>query len=124
MNFAKWVFRIAGTIGILQTIPLYFYEAQIAVTMPPAITHPEYYYGFAGITLAWQLVFLVISSDPRRFQPLMPIAIFEKASFVLAAFWLMAQGRLPNMIFAAALLDFVYGICFVVAYVVMRKAKA
>lgn len=120
MNFAKWAFRIAGTIGLLQIIPLYFYEAQLAVDMPPALNHPEYYYGFAGVTLAWQVAFLVISSDPLRYRPLMPVAILEKAAFVLAAFGLYAQGRLPNLILAAALVDLLYGLSFVVAYLTTR----
>jgi hypothetical protein len=120
MNFAKWAFRIAGTIGLLQIIPLYFYEAQLAIDMPPALNHPEYYYGFAGVTLAWQVAFLVISSDPLRYRPLMPVAILEKATFVLAAFWLYAQGRLPNLILAAALVDLLYGLSFVVAYLTTR----
>jgi hypothetical protein len=98
MRFAQWVFRIAGGIGLLEIVPLYFYEAQLAQDMPPALTHPEYYYGFAGVTLAWQVAFLVIASDPLRYRPLMPVAMLEKAGFVLAAFWLLAQGRLPGMI--------------------------
>jgi len=120
MKLAKWAFRIAGTIGLLQIIPLFFYEAQLAVDMPPALNHPEYYYGFAGVTLAWQVAFLVISGDPLRYRPLMPVAILEKATFVLAAFWLYAQGRLPNMILASALLDLIYGLCFVAAYIATR----
>ena len=123
MNFAKWVFRIAGTIGLLQVVPLYFYEAQLAVDMPPAIAHPEYYYGFAGVTLAWQVAFLLIGSDPMRYRPLMPVAMLEKASFVIAAFWLLAQGRLPTMIFAAALLDLTYGLFFVAAYLVTGRQQ-
>lgn len=120
MKLAKWAFRIAGTIGLLQIVPLYFYEAQLAIDMPPALNHPEYYYGFAGVTLAWQVAFLVISTDPLRYRPLMPVAILEKAAFVLAAFWLYAQGRLPNMILAAALVDLLYGLSFVVAYLTTR----
>ena len=120
MNFAKWAFRIAGTIGLLQIIPLYFYEAQLAVDMPPALNHPEYYYGFAGVTLAWQVAFLLISADPLRYRPLMPVAILEKAAFVLAAFGLYAQGRLPNLIRAAALVDLLNGLSFVVAYLTTR----
>ena len=120
MNFAKWAFRIAGTIGLLQIIPLYFYEAQLAIDMPPALNHPEYYYGFAGVTLAWQVAFLVISTDPLRYRPLMPVAMVEKAGFVLPAFWLYIQGRLPNMILAAALVDLLYGLSFVVAYLTTR----
>lgn len=122
MKFAIWAFRIAGTIGLLQIIPLYFYERQLAVDMPPALNHPEYYYGFAGVTLAWQVAFLVIGSDPLRYRPLMPVAILEKASFVLAALWLLSQGRLPMMILAGAALDLVYGLCFIGAYLATRRA--
>lgn len=121
MKFATWTFRIAGTIGLLQIIPLYFYERQLAVDMPPALNHPEYYYGFAGVTLAWQIAFLVIGSDPLRYRPLMPVAILEKASFVLASFWLLSQGRLPMMILAGAALDLVYGLCFIGAYLATRQ---
>lgn len=121
MKFAKWAFRIAGSIGLLQIVPLYFYEAQLARDMPPALTHPEYYYGFAGVTLAWQVAFLVIASDPLRYRPLMPVAMLEKAGFVVAAFWLFAQGRLPGLILAFALLDLTYGLCFVAAYVATRR---
>ena len=88
--------------------------------MPPALNHPEYYYGFAGVTLAWQVAFLVISTDPLRYRPLMPVAMVEKAGFVLPAFWLYIQGRLPNMILAAALVDLLYGLSFVVAYLTTR----
>ncbi len=123
MKIAKWVFRIAGAIGLLQIVPLYFYEAQLAVDMPPALNHPEYYYGMIGVTLAWQVAFLLISTDPLRYRPLMPVAMLEKASFVLAAFWLFSQGRLPNLILGSALLDLVYGIGFVWAYLAIREQK-
>ena len=124
MNLAKWGFRIAGMIGVLQILPLYFYESQIAQEMPPAITHPEYYYGFVGVTLTWQILFLVLSSDPLRYRPLMPVAVLEKASFVIAAFWLFAQGRLADTILYFAMLDLLYGLLFVVAYVATRQAQA
>ena len=75
MKIATWVFRIAGAIGLLQIVPLYFYEAQLAVDMPPALNHPEYYYGMLGVTMAWQIAFLFISTDVLRYRPLMPVAM-------------------------------------------------
>jgi hypothetical protein len=30
----------------------------------PAITRPDFYFGFVGLGLAWQVAFLVIASDP------------------------------------------------------------
>jgi hypothetical protein len=45
MRFAKWVFLLAGVAGILLVVPPYFLEPQTGEDYPPAITHPEYYYG-------------------------------------------------------------------------------
>ena len=73
--------------------------------------------------MAWQIAFLLISTDVLRYRPLMPVAMLEKASFVLAAFWLFSQGRLPNLILGSALLDLVYGIGFVWAYLAIREQK-
>ena len=46
MKLARWIFGIAGVYGILVIAPLYFMEARIGHDDPPAITHPEYFYGF------------------------------------------------------------------------------
>ena len=67
MRFARIVFSIAGVYGLAVVVPMYFLEDRIGREQPPSITHPEFYYGFAGITLAWQLVFLVLASDPFRY---------------------------------------------------------
>lgn len=116
MKFAKWVFRIAGIYGILAVAPLYFSESRIARDQPPAITHPEYYYGFAGVTLAWQIAFLVIASDPSRFRLLILPAIVEKLSYVIAIAFLYSQERVASLIVGAAALDLLLGILFIVAF--------
>ena len=61
MRFAKIVFLIAGIYGFLDLTPLYniyTMENAIGQRTPPAITHPEYFYGFLGVSLAWQFLFL------------------------------------------------------------------
>lgn len=116
MKFAKWVFRIAGIYGILAVAPLYFSEAQIARDYPPAITHPEYYYGFAGVTLAWQIAFLVIASNPGRFRLMMLPAIVEKLSYVVAIAFLYFQERVASLIVGAAAIDLLLGILFILAF--------
>lgn len=123
MKFAKWVYRIVGILGILEIAPLFFSETQIGINMPPAINHPEYFYGFAGITLVWQLAFLVISGDPARYRALIPITILEKAAYVLPSLWLLSQGRLPTQILIFPLLDLVYGLFFAVAFFAMRQQE-
>src|SRR5438552_14583954 len=84
MRLAKWVFRVAGISGVLMVLPPYFLEEQFGRDQPPPINHPELYYGFVGVTLSWQFLFLVIGSDPIRFRPAMLPSLLEKASFAVA----------------------------------------
>jgi hypothetical protein len=123
MPFARWVFLIAGVYGVLAIAPMYFLESRFPAEAPPAITHPEFFYGFIGVTLAWQFAFLVIALDPPRYRLLMLPAMFEKFSFTAAATVLMLQGRLPGMVFGFALLDFLLGALFVIAFVKTQPMK-
>jgi len=116
MKFAKWVFLIAGIYGILALVPLYFFESQIARDYPPAITHPEYYYGFVGVGLAWQIAFLVIASNPSRFRMMMLPAVVEKMTYGIAMTILYSQHRVAPAVMGFAAVDLVLGIMFVIAY--------
>ncbi|HMS09217.1 MAG TPA: hypothetical protein PKE66_07025, partial [Pyrinomonadaceae bacterium] len=98
MRFARYTFAIAGIYGIVALVPQYFLEKQIGIDSAPAITHPEYFYGFIGVALAFQVVFLIIARDPVRFRPLMPAAVLEKMAFVIPAFYLYFNGRAPLQI--------------------------
>ena len=125
MNFAKWTFRIAGIYGLLIIAPLYFMEAQLGRDYPPAITHPEYYYGFLGVTLAWQVLFLLLSRDPRRYRPLMLAAVLEKVVYLPTILWLYSQGRVAALQIGTGTIDMVFGVLFVVAYILVgREAGA
>jgi hypothetical protein len=116
MIFARRAFLIAAIYGLIVLLPQYFLEEKTGRDFPPAITHPEYFYGFIGIAVAWQLVFLIISRDPIRYRPLMPVAIVEKIAFGVPAIALYLTGRLSSQMLGAGLLDLVLGALFVVAY--------
>ena len=116
MIFARRVFLIAAIYGVIVLLPQYFLEAKIGRDTPPPITHPEYFYGFIGVALAWQVVFLLISRDPIRYRPLMLAAVIEKASFGLAAVALYVSGRLSSQMLAAGLLDLILGALFIASY--------
>jgi hypothetical protein len=90
MNFAKNVFKVAGIYGLLVLIPHYFLEKQLGIDFPPPITHPEHFYGFVGVALAWQFVFLLIARDPARYRLIMLPAILEKLAFGVPAMILYA----------------------------------
>ena len=117
MSFARRVFIGAGIWGLLVVPPLFFLYDTVGRMNPPAITHPEYYYGFAAITLAWQLAFLVMASDPLRYRPLMPVAILEKAGWVVTVTVLYAQGRVAANALPVGAADMVLGILFAIAFV-------
>ena len=116
MKFARCVFTIAGIYGVIVVLPQYFLEHRFAQDLPPALTHPEHFYGFIGVTLAWQFVYLLIGTDPIRFRPVMPIAMLAKLSFGIACFVLYLQGRLAKIVLAASSVDLflviLFGICF------------
>ena len=116
MTFAKWVFRIAGIYGILVIAPLYFAEPGMNAAGQP-MTHPEMLYGFVGVTLAFQLVFLVISADPGRYRTLMLAAIVEKLSFPAAVWPLYLMGRTPGIVAAFATIDLVLALLFAISWV-------
>jgi hypothetical protein len=116
LKFAKVVFIVAGIWGILNALPLYFIFDYIGRKAPPAINHPEFYYGFAGVTLAWQFVFLLIGNDPYRYRIMMLPSILEKASYVLALLMLFVQHRISASIALPATSDLVLGVLFIAAY--------
>jgi hypothetical protein len=116
MKFARNVFLFAGIYGILVLTPLYFLEGEIGRRTPPAISHPEYFYGFIGVGLAWQILFLLLAHDPVRYRLMMLPAILEKISYGLALVALLAQGRVPLSIFALGSLDWVFAFLFVAAF--------
>ena len=116
MRLAKWVFLLAGVSGILMVVPPYFLERQTGENYPPPINHPENYYGFLGVTLAWQFMFLVIASDPARYRPAMLPAVLEKAGFTVAIPLLYAAGRVAAVWIGFAAMDATWLVLFVVAY--------
>ena len=115
-RFARWVYRIAGSYGLLAVIGGYLSEPGVNRDYAPAITHREYFYGFWGVTLAWQLAFLVISTDPRRYRALMPVTLVEKLGFFVPAMILWSRGELPPPMLAGAWIDFVLAMLFTVAF--------
>lgn len=116
MKFAKYTFLIAGIYGLLALIPQYFLENKIGTDAPPAITHPEFFYGFIGVGIAFQLVFLVISRDPQKYRMLILPSIVEKFSFAIPAAILFAAGRLDAQMFAAGMIDAVLGLLFIACW--------
>jgi hypothetical protein len=120
-RFARRVFTIAAIYGVLVLIPQYFLEGKLGRDFPPPITHPEHFYGFIGVALAWQVLFFIIAKDPVRYRAAMIPAILEKLTFVVACIVLYAQGRLAPMILIPAGLDLILALMFAISYRITPK---
>ena len=116
MKFARHTFLIAGIYGLLVLLPQYFMESRIGTDNPPAITHPEYFYGFVGVAIAFQLVFIIISTNPQKYRPLILAALVEKFSFVIAVTLLVYMGRTGGPIVVGAIGDLLLGALFTASW--------
>lgn len=116
VSFARRLFHAAGIYGVLVLLPMYFLEDRIGRDFPPPVTHPEVYYGFVGVALAWQVMYLLIGRDPVRYRPVMLVGGGGKASFGVAVIVLYLLGRTPAFTVFTALPDLALSILFVVAY--------
>ena len=124
MRFAKVVFLVAGVYGLIVMAPQYFLEAKNGRDFPPAINHPEFYYGFIGIGVAWQVLFIFLSRDPVRYRPMMIPSMLEKASFFIAAVVLYLQQRIATMTLGLATVDAVLLVLFVISYLKTKESSA
>ena len=120
-GFARRVFQAAWTDGELILLPQYFMEGKINADNPPAITHAEYFYGFIGVALAWQILFLVIARDPIRYRLAMLPAVLEKLAFAGATSILYFRHRLSLQVSVFGLVDLVLAVLFIVAFAVTRR---
>ena len=116
MRFAKIVFTTAGVSGLLTVAPLYFLYDTVGRQYPPPVTHPDFYYGFVAVTLAWQVAFLLIARDPMRFRPLMLAAILEKLGYLLTLTTLYVRGQLQLGQFVVVSPDAIFCAMFVAAF--------
>jgi hypothetical protein len=121
--FARRVFLVAGIYGVVTLLPLYFMEGALSQRFPPPITHPEQFYGFIGVAIAWQCAFIVIALDIERYRLFIVPAILEKLSFGAATFVLYAQRRVSFPVACAGLIDLLFMTLFILAFRSTRNAE-
>ena len=120
MRLARVVFVVAGIWGIVVLTPFYWLVDVTGRRYDPPTTYPHFFYGFFAVALAWQIVFLVIGSNPTRFRTLMLPAVLEKCGFVATLAVLYGQGRIASVDAQAAVPDGLLGLLFVVAFLRTR----
>jgi hypothetical protein len=114
MKFVRIIFALAAAWGFLALVPGLFAEAG---------PRPEYYYGFTGLALVFQLIFIMIAIDPVRYRPLILIAILEKLAFFLPVTLLYWQGRVAiGPVFFGAMVDGLLMLLFALTWFLSRRA--
>jgi len=58
---------------------------------------------FIGVACAWQVAFLLIASDVRRYRLMMIPAVLEKVTFGVAAVLLYTNGRVAGSLVAGGI---------------------
>jgi hypothetical protein len=122
MRFAKFVFTAAAVWGVVVLTPLYWLVDVTGRPYAPPANHPQFFYGFLSVAMAWQIAFFVIGANPARFRPLMIPSVVEKLGHVATVAVLYNQGRLSDMDATAASPDLLLGALFIVAFVKTRGA--
>ena len=122
MRFRNNAFWWGGVYGVLLAIAFFLGEKPITAKMPPEITHPEYYYTFAGALMVWHLLYLYISNHLEQCRSIMPFAVLEKISFAGPVLVLYATGRVKALgLVGGAIGDLVWGALFLLTYVKVSK---
>ena len=116
VRFASRVYRWAAIYGIVVLALAYFQP----VPDPWHLTH----LGFVGTALVFQGVFLVIARDPHRFEPLMPVTLFEKLCFGIPAVAFWARGQADGLTATFGAIDLLLGAMFFAAWVRLRPISA
>ena len=122
MRPVQIIFRAAGIYGLVITLPQYFRLEANGAQFPPAITHPEYYFGFLGTVAVFQILFLTIANDPMHYRALMPLCVLEKLVYADPAAILYSQHRLASPIFLTGVIDAIWGLLFAWAFYTTTRA--
>lgn len=111
---ARKVFLAACGWGALTLLPLPFLRGAIEASRP--LEHLEYFYGFIGVCLAFQLVFWLVAGDPHRYRPLMPCCALEKAAFAVPVAVLVGTGQADPALLLFAGVDTLLMVLFLWSY--------
>jgi hypothetical protein len=119
--FAKRVFQVAGIWGVF--ILTLAYGAYLLGIEGATIDtdRPELVHGFFLVTLAFQVVFFIIATDPLRYRLMMLAAMLEKFPFTLATLALYSTGQAPSIAAVLGLIDGLLGTLFAIAYLLTDR---
>lgn len=104
---ARRIFRAAAIYGFVVLPPM--------LLSPLPDKRPELLFGFVGLALTFQALFLAIARDPVRFRPMMKFGIAEKLAFGTPALALVLLGKTAPLVAVFAAIDLALAFAFWVA---------
>ncbi len=122
MRLAEIVFTGAGVWGVAVLTPLYWLVDLTGRRYTPPAEHPQFFFGFLSVAMAWQVAFLVIASSPARLRPLMIPSVLEKLGHVATVAVLYGQARISAADALGAVPDLLLGALFLVAFAKTRPS--
>ena len=117
-KIARYIFLTSAIYGILVLTPQLFRESAFSTVDAP-LSHPEFFYGFFLIALAFQILFIVISIDPVRYRQTMIPCFIEKSGHAISCIVLYGQHRLEREVFFTSMGDVVMLILFIYSYIIV-----
>ena len=100
-SFARKVFLAACAWGAVTLLPLPFLRG--AIEQDGSLSHPEYFYGFIGVCVVFQIIFYMVAQRPVYYRALIACCALEKVAFAGPAAVLVAAGHAaPSLLFFAA----------------------
>lgn len=117
---ASWLFRVAAIYGAILLLPLYVLEGEVAAPAPRLIA-PEFFYGFIGAALGFQILYWIIGGAPRRYHALMLLGVAGKLGFWVPVTILWTLDRTPTSTFAVTCGDLILAIAFFAAWTSLRR---
>jgi hypothetical protein len=116
MKFARAAFIGAALWGVGVLTPFYWLVDVTGRQYLPPTDYPQFFYGFFGVALAWQIAFFIIGTNPVRYRALMIPGMLEKFGHVATVVVLYGQSRISTRDAQAAIPDLLLGLLFVVAF--------
>ena len=115
MKFARWVFLIAGILGLLPVLPLaYDTIANGEAILPDFASMGLFFCVVVFQYVCWQILYIVLASDPVRYRLMMIPSFFAKVSAPFNPIWLFLYGF--NYWIPIAVVDVVFAILFLIAF--------
>ena len=117
VKISRTIFLVSAIYGILILTPQLFRESAFSTKDVP-LGHPEFFYGFFLLALAFQILFIIIAADPVRYRPAMAPAFIEKSGHAISCIALFLQHRLAKDMFLVSMGDAVMLLLFIYCYII------